>query len=164
MSHQYKRFLLTLNNKNLKQNKMKNGICSANIELSFTCFCRKCIQSQQTRYIDSMLGECWPTVFDVDPTLTQHWVNVSCLLGIMYSEILCRFNLVHRLWCWASIKLHDQRLVFAGRWDSYSTSPHPHNLVTRDCDFNKFSMSPHGLRLIGIARVSVSVGHMNLSE
>ena len=25
---------------------------------------------------------CWSTVFDVDPTSKQHWVNVSCLLGI----------------------------------------------------------------------------------
>ena len=32
-------------------------------------------------YIDPMLGYCWPAVSDVGPTLTQHWVNVSCLLG-----------------------------------------------------------------------------------
>ena len=28
-----------------------------------------------------MLGQCWAAVFDVGPTLTQHWFNVSCLLG-----------------------------------------------------------------------------------
>ena len=28
-----------------------------------------------------MLGYCWPIVFDAGPTLTQHWTNVSCLLG-----------------------------------------------------------------------------------
>ena len=29
-----------------------------------------------------MLDQCWPTVYDVGPTLIQHWVNVSRLLGI----------------------------------------------------------------------------------
>ena len=24
----------------------------------------------------------WPNVYDVGPTLSQHWVNVSCLLGV----------------------------------------------------------------------------------
>ena len=28
-----------------------------------------------------MLFKCWPTVFDIGPTLTQHWVNAPCLLG-----------------------------------------------------------------------------------
>ena len=32
-------------------------------------------------YIVPMLSQCWPAVSDVDPTLSQHWVNVSCLLG-----------------------------------------------------------------------------------
>ena len=30
---------------------------------------------------DPMLGRCWTTVYDVGPTLNQHWVVVSCLLG-----------------------------------------------------------------------------------
>ena len=25
-----------------------------------------------------MLGQCWPAVYDVGPTLTHHWFNVSC--------------------------------------------------------------------------------------
>ena len=36
--------------------------------------------SQQTRYIDSMLVQCWATVFDAVPTLNQHSINVSRLL------------------------------------------------------------------------------------
>ena len=28
-----------------------------------------------------MLFQCWATVFDVGPTLKQHWVNAPCLLG-----------------------------------------------------------------------------------
>ena len=31
---------------------------------------RRCYQ--QTRDVDPMLGKCWPIVFDVGPTLTQH--------------------------------------------------------------------------------------------
>ena len=27
-----------------------------------------------------MLGQCWTDVVDCGPTLTQHWLNVSCLL------------------------------------------------------------------------------------
>ena len=41
------------------------------------CFCHE----KQTQYIDSMLVQCWATVFDAIPTLNQHRFNVSCLLG-----------------------------------------------------------------------------------
>ena len=37
--------------------------------------------SQQTRHIDLMLDQCWPTVYDVGPRPIQHWVDASCLLG-----------------------------------------------------------------------------------
>ena len=33
--------------------------------------------SQQTRHFDPMLGQCWPTVYDVGPTLAQNWVDMS---------------------------------------------------------------------------------------
>ena len=36
---------------------------------------------QQTRDNQPMIGYCWPNVFDVGPTITQHWINASCLLG-----------------------------------------------------------------------------------
>ena len=29
-----------------------------------------------------MLFHCWPSVFDACPTLKQHWVNASHLLGV----------------------------------------------------------------------------------
>ena len=28
-----------------------------------------------------MMAQCWRTVRDAGPTLSQHWVNGSCLLG-----------------------------------------------------------------------------------
>ena len=37
--------------------------------------------SQQTRDIDQMFDQCWPTVYDVGPTLVKHWLDVSCFLG-----------------------------------------------------------------------------------
>ena len=37
--------------------------------------------SQQTRHIDLMLNQRWPTVYDGGPTLVQHCVGASCLLG-----------------------------------------------------------------------------------
>ena len=35
----------------------------------------------QTRDVDPILVYCWPNVYDAVPTLNQHWVSVSCLLG-----------------------------------------------------------------------------------
>ena len=36
--------------------------------------------SQQTRDIEPMLGQCLPAVYDVGPTLTQHWCEGSFLV------------------------------------------------------------------------------------
>ena len=36
--------------------------------------------AQQTYDSDSMLGQCWSTVYDAGKTLTQHWINTLCLL------------------------------------------------------------------------------------
>ena len=36
---------------------------------------------QQTRYINPVLVQCWASVVAGGPTLHQHWVDVSCLLG-----------------------------------------------------------------------------------
>ena len=42
-----------------------------------------------------MLFQCWPAVYDVGPTLNQHWFNVSCLLGLQnidIAKLYCSFN------------------------------------------------------------------------
>ena len=31
-----------------------------------------------------LLVQCWLTVYDVGPTLNQHWINASCLLSIIF--------------------------------------------------------------------------------
>ena len=31
--------------------------------------------------IDPIQGYCWPSAYVTGPTLTQHWINGSCLLG-----------------------------------------------------------------------------------
>ena len=41
------------------------------------------VHTQLARYTDPMLVKCWASVADDSPTLNQHWVSVSCLLGIM---------------------------------------------------------------------------------
>ena len=43
--------------------------------------------AQQTRYIDPMLVQCWTSVVDGDPTLDQHWIDVSCLLGYHHLNV-----------------------------------------------------------------------------
>ena len=37
--------------------------------------------TQKTRHIYPMSDQCWPTVYDVGPTLARHWVDVWLLLG-----------------------------------------------------------------------------------
>ena len=65
--------------------------------------------AQQTRYIEPGLGYCWVDVADGGPTLTQHWVNVSCLLGGLVSlEAYCWPRLQAdtdpmSIKCWASV-------------------------------------------------------------
>ena len=38
------------------------------------------VSSQQTRHIDP---QSWADVVDGGPTLVQHWLDVSCLLGLI---------------------------------------------------------------------------------
>ena len=45
--------------------------------------------TQQTRDVHQMLVQCWASVADGGPTLHQHWVNVSCLLGIDFICFFC---------------------------------------------------------------------------
>ena len=44
------------------------------------CVC-VCVSAQQTQCFNPMLVQCWASVEDGGPTLNQHWVDVSCLLG-----------------------------------------------------------------------------------
>ena len=47
--------------------------------------CRQFIPANTRRSpnVGTMLAQCWPIVYDADPTLYQHWVNVTCLLGML---------------------------------------------------------------------------------
>ena len=62
--------------------------------------CQYCIR--HVTYYDAKLFECWPAVSDVGPTLKQHWVNVSCLLGSA-PVINSRPNTATLTNCWASV-------------------------------------------------------------
>ena len=46
--------------------------------------------TEQTQDIDPILNQSWATVYDAGPTLFQHWVNASCLLGIQAICILSK--------------------------------------------------------------------------
>ena len=39
---------------------------------------------QQTLDVHPTVSLYWATVYDVGPTSTQHWIKVSCLLGILH--------------------------------------------------------------------------------
>ena len=45
----------------------------------FIIYCRQ--NALSARHTDLMLVQCWTSVCDAGPTLNQHWVSVSCLLG-----------------------------------------------------------------------------------
>ena len=53
------------------------------VEISIWHECLSClfVQSQQTQDSEPMLFQCWPTVYDVGPTLKQHWFSVLGLQG-----------------------------------------------------------------------------------
>ena len=44
----------------------------------------------QPRDIEPMLVQRWPAVYDVGPTLTRQWFNVSCL--VEYLLFICRHS------------------------------------------------------------------------
>ena len=59
---------------------------------------------QQTRDIKLMLGLCWADVVDGGPTSTQHWFNVSCLLGRSGRDTPACLMLGQRLRRWPNNK------------------------------------------------------------
>ena len=71
-------------------------MCSAQCGNKATESSSKSRSSLQTRYIASMLAQCWDSVEDGGPTLSQHRVNVSCLLGcittIHFSTIIYMYT------------------------------------------------------------------------
>ena len=40
------------------------------------------LPAQQIRCVDPMLVECWAIVYDAGPTFNQHWISMSCLVGL----------------------------------------------------------------------------------
>ena len=47
----------------------------------FITYLSPVLPPQQTRHIEPLLVQCWSTVYDACPTLSQQWLNVSCSLG-----------------------------------------------------------------------------------
>ena len=84
------------------------------------------ISSHQTKHIDSMLDQCWSTVYDAGPTLDQHWVNVS----------LCWDSLVIRLVTPAECNQHVlyTESLKAYTWTAHENFGHDWRLKARPCE------------------------------
>ena len=98
--------------------------------------------TQHTRGIHPMLFQCWPTVFDAGPTLKQHWVNASCLLGIYYfihsfiqsSNTRTTMSIIQLEEDMINIFLSDETQMNSGSqkalictyWSSHYTTPSKH--------------------------------------
>ena len=70
---------------------------------------------QRTRHINPALAQCWPTVYDADPTLNQHCVNALCLL--MWCTLPIRLTSVQGVVClphiWpVSLKINSYACLF----------------------------------------------------
>ena len=69
-----------------------------------------------SRDIEPMLVKCWVDVVDGEPTLNQHWFNVSCLLGYVmcllwgHQTRYCGFSESNML----SVSLTSDRSVIRG--------------------------------------------------
>ena len=57
--------------------------------------CTAWLAAQQTRGVEPVLVLCWASVADGGPELDQHWVNLSCLLGVLTGHIC----VLHITWC-----------------------------------------------------------------
>ena len=79
---------------------------------------------QQTRVGDPMLGWCWPTVYDAEPTLAQYWVTVSCLAPPWIQASVTEGEpTLLKLWFKASCRYHQHEVLTRAEWTLDSTGP-----------------------------------------
>ena len=81
--------------------------------------------SQQTRYIEPLLVQCSPAVYDVGPTMNEQWLNVSCLwdswwltcIFVLKYGNVCQMGLCHSavfsLLLYDNIGIQSQNVVTA---------------------------------------------------
>ena len=72
-----------------------------------------CQNYQQTRDVDPMLVQFWPTIYDAGPASNQHWFNALCLLGFGSGSGYCWRQLQAdtdpmSVKCWVSIAVVGQ--------------------------------------------------------
>ena len=103
--------------------------------------------AQQTRAFDPMLFQYWPTANGAGPTLKQHWVESSCLLGelsafwytravCVWSEQAAQCSVYLRRWP-RLVWTNGLSTVSEGWWDEWVTLPSRHRIR---------NSSPSGLR------------------
>ena len=66
----------------------------SNLSFYLSLLSRITLTSQQTRDIDQMLLLCWVSVVDGGPTLQQHLVNISCLLGLRLNTFITLISII----------------------------------------------------------------------
>ena len=112
-SNQHTSYVIYLAN----QSRMRSHFSSVNVR----------IISQQTRVVEQMLVECWPSVEDDGPTVNQHWFNVSCLLGFTISSTTAFQPMMfccsdgQRRRRWANIKTALAQRLFAVKHSACDT-------------------------------------------
>ena len=62
---------------------IKKMPCTIGKELSLAPHTFAAYTNQRTREIDPMLFQYWPIAYGARPTLKQHWIKSSCLLGMI---------------------------------------------------------------------------------
>ena len=86
----------------------------------FTAILMMIMCTQQTQDIESMLGQCWPDVYDSGPTLTLHCFNVSFLLGIRFCQLFFTVSayvsvllcvIIHCIFC-AQVIIFDMSIMY----------------------------------------------------
>ena len=84
--------------------------------------------TQQTRDVKSMWFQCWANVFDAGPTLKPHWLNVSCLLSLVWIGMdsatqVFKYLLIPLPLLFTNITIsiwHDSHHTFTCGWGAYS--------------------------------------------
>ena len=80
-----------------------------------------CQHSQQTRDVDPMLVQCWPTVCDSGPASNQHWFKALCLLiaaglVMLTAAAITSWHRPMSAKCWVSVAVAGQYPFSPGQY------------------------------------------------
>ena len=74
-------------------------------------WCETLVNTPSKHDVDPMLVQCWPTIYDADPTSNQHWFNASCLLGCVqaskHNKLLSFVDCFEMFWKSKKLQVRD---------------------------------------------------------